>query len=291
MTAPAPELRAVRCSGCGGTVRMVPGKRLPSCLFCGADAADLIPFDPPETVEPPEGAIPFAVSDDEARAAFRTFATSSFWYPSDLRSAKLELRHLLLPAWAWSGAVETHWTGLVSASTRSGKRPVSGHEDVFFEQILVPSSQSLRQAELASLGAYDESALAPFDPATAVEPYELSELTRSVARTRAQQEMERRHRLAIERANGLLKCRASSVVTELAGRPVLVPVFIGAYRYGSRTFRVLVNGQSGQLVGNAPISVWKVIGVILAVIALIGAVALAIGVCGGGAGLLKVLLR
>lgn len=285
------ELRAVRCSGCGGTVRMVPGKRLPSCLFCGADASDLIPFEPPESVEPPEGAIPFVITDDQARASFRTFATSSFWYPSDLRSAKLELRHLLLPAWAWAGAVETHWTGLVSASTRSGKRPVAGHEDVFFEQILVPSSQSLRQAELGSLGGYDESALVPFDPEQTVEPYELSELTRSVARTRAQQEMERRHRVAIERANGLVKCRSSSVVTELQGRPVLVPVFIGAYRYGSRTFRVLVNGQSGQLVGDAPTSVWKVLGVILLVVAIIGGIALAIAVCGGGAGVLRHFLR
>lgn len=290
MTASGAELAAVRCRGCGGTVRMRAGSKMPTCLFCGADASDLVPVPPPEGIEPPMGALPFAVDDGTARGAFVKFATSSWWYPNDLRSARLELKALLLPAWAWSGEVETHWTGLVRASTRSGKAPVSGAEAVRFEQILVPASRTLRLAELAALGPYDERALGGYDPNGDV-PVELSELTRSAARERGQAEMLARHKRAIVADRSLVDgIRASSIATGLDGRPVLVPVWIGAYRYGSRTFRILVNGQSGHLVGEAPRSWRKVVAVAALVIGAIGGVIAAFTVCLGGGGLFAALL-
>ncbi|MEQ1502528.1 MAG: hypothetical protein ABMB14_09860 [Myxococcota bacterium] len=271
------ELSAVRCSQCGGTVRIVPGARMATCLFCDAPAAALVPTVEPEGIEPPIGAIPFAVDEGAARAAFVKFAGSSFWYPNDLRSASLELRRLLLPAWAWSGDVETHWTGLVSAGTRSGKRPVAGAESTHFDQILVPASRTLRRSELTALGRYDESTLGGFDPDRSEVPIELSETTRSAARTEAHAEMLVRHRAAIQGQHTLTTIRASSLATALDGKPVLVPVYIGAYRYGDRTFRVLVNGQTGRLVGDAPFSWWKVAAIALAVVAVLTAVALCVG--------------
>ena len=280
------ELAAVRCTGCGGAVAARPGTPMPVCLFCGAPASDLIPYLPPEGIENPEGAIGFAVSDADARAACSKFARSSFWYPGDLRNATLELRHLLIPAWAWRGEVETHWTGMVKASTRSGKCPVAGAEQHTFEQVLIPASQTLSLAELAALGAYDEGALEPFVGHDDSDPYEVSELTRSAARGAAQAEMARRHRALVVRANGLVACNAASVCVDLSGRPVLVPVFIGAYRYGDGLYRVLVNGQTGALHGSAPTSWWKVAGVALAVVAALGAIALALLVCSGGVAVL-----
>lgn len=269
-------LHAVRCRTCGGAVAAVPGKPLPACLFCGADAADLVAFEP-EGIEPPEGAIPFAVLPGDAQETFAKFASSSFWYPNDLRNAKLELKRLLLPSWAWTGRVETYWTGLVRASTSSGKAPVAGQETADFEQILVPASSALTLAELASLGPYDETALAPWDPAGTDDPYEVSELTRSAARAKGLAEMERRHGSRIAKQNRLVKLKASSIALSFDGRPVLVPVYIGAYRYGDRVFRVLVNGQTGHLRAEAPKSVWKILGVIAAVLLAILLIAMCVG--------------
>lgn len=251
-------LVAVRCTACGGTVRATVG--LPRCLFCGA--AQLVPTDPADDTEPPVGHLAFEIDADAADAGFRTFATSSFWYPSDLRRARIALHRLQLPAWAWSGRIETHWTGLVRApETRSDKRPVSGVDHARFDQILVPASNTLRQTELAALGSYDEGRLRSEVPVQ--DPMELPVLTRAAARTRAQEEMRARHADALRNARSLLEVHASGVASDLSGRPVLVPVWIGAFRYGKRTFRILINGQTGVLVGQAPISVWKVVGVTL----------------------------
>ena len=272
---------AVRCQGCGGTVANKPGEPMPRCLFCGSDAAQLTPFQA-EHIEAPEGFLPFAVTEPEADDAFRTFCEGSFWYPSDLRDSTLTLRPLLLPAWAYSGQLETHWAGLVSASSPSGKRPVSGLDTHAFHQILIPASTSLRLSELVALGSYDESALTGTDGEGLPAPHELSEMTRSAAHARAEAEMERRHGAWIRQQIGAISLNTSSVSQEMTGRPVLLPVWIGAFQYNDKTYRILVNGQSGVLHGDAPISVWRVLGAVLAVGLGLAVTAALVLACAGG---------
>jgi len=284
------ELTAIHCAACGGTVRLAPGKSVPACMFCGADAADLAPAEEPEGIEEPEGALPFQVDEAGAREAFLAFAGSSRWYPNDLSQAKVELRALWFPAWAWSGQVETHWTGLVTSSSASGKRPVSGEETVSVPQVLVPSSSALKRHELNQLGPFAEEHLAPLpdDHDVAIE---LSELTRSMARTQAHAAMCQRHASGISSSNGLTQIKPSSLVTELTGRPVLLPVWIGAYRYRNTPYRILIHGQTGHLVGDAPISIYKVVLAVVVVAAVVGAIGLAIMACMGGGGIVAAILR
>ena len=284
------ELHAVRCKACGGAVVARPETELPECLFCGAPAAQLAP-ESTEDLEPPTGWIGFAVTTTDARSAFQRFAKSSMWYPNDLRRAKLELKPLLLPAWAWSGDLETHWTGLVRAQTRSGKRPLAGAESIHLDQVLVPASQTLTIAELTQLGAYDESALSPYDADSVSDPMELPEMTRSVARQEAQAEMERRHRAKLSSEHSTVELNTASICADLTGAPVLVPVYIGAYRYGKGLYRVLVNGQTGALVGKAPISYWKVALAVIVGLMLVAAIFAAIGSCAGGIALFEAVAR
>ena len=274
------EIQAVQCQSCGGSVAAKPGVRIPKCLFCGADA--LVDIDTPEGIESPVAFLPFVVASDAANEHFATFAGSSFWYPNDLRNAKLELQKLQLPAWAWSGSLESHWTGLAKGRSASGKRPVGGAETLVFTQVLVPASQSLRQAELSALGAYNEEDMTPVSEDGLDAPRELSEVTRSVARQKAQGEMRLRHQRALKKKHSPLSLQLASVVSDLDGKPVLVPVWIGAYRYGDKVYRFLVNGQTGTFIGDAPTSWWKVAGVALAVMAAIGVIFLLFMVCAGG---------
>ena len=47
-------------------------------------------------------------------------------------------------------------------------------------------------------------------------------------------------------------------VEGLTGEPVLLPVWIMAYRYKDQVYRFLVNGQTGQCTGTAPTSYRKI---------------------------------
>lgn len=272
-------IEAVSCTQCGGAVQASPGQPLPACLFCGAPASDLVAFDPPEGLEPPEGVIPFAISAAQAQEAFGGFARSSFWHPRDLREARPELRRLLLPAWHFRARLEAHWAGIEHAPTQSGKRPRSGVSELRGE-VLVPASATLTVAELSALGTFP-GALAPFEPSTADDPFEVSETTRSAARAQAQRLLEDRHRARIASSEGLASVHVASLVHEIEGRPVLVPVYVGTYRYREHPYRVLVNGASGAFHGEAPFAWRKAVGLglgaIFVLMVLLGLVAAVLG--------------
>lgn len=72
------------------------------------------------------------------------------------------------------------------------------------------------------------------------------------------------------------KCRNMRVnvrITNLASRPMLVPVWIMAYRYRDQVFRFIANGQTGKSAGQAPVS-YRKIGVAVAIAAIVAAVIL-----------------
>ena len=65
----------------------------------------------------------------------------------------------------------------------------------------------------------------------------------------------------IAASNGLLSCVASSLIQNEKVLLVVLPVYIGAYRFRDRPWRFVVNAQTGEVVGNAPIDRMKVLGV------------------------------
>ena len=54
---------------------------------------------------------------------------------------------------------------------------------------------------------------------------------------------------------------------------ILVPVWLLTYTYGRKTFQVLVNGYTGRIAGKYPLSVWRVLAVIVAGLIAVGVVA------------------
>lgn len=249
---------------------MEAGRENPRCLFCGRE--ELRPAELPEGVVPPGEYLPFTVDAGRARAAFEHFAKSSIWHPGDLRRAELKLEPAFVAAWAWSSNVETHWAAMVPASTHSGVRPVSGAETRRVSA-LVPASALLTRRELTALGAFDLSQATTFDPAAPPGAHEIGTLTLSAASAEARRVMT--SQVEAELGKAARKLAASHLVTEAEGRPVLVPVWVGAYRWKDRLFRVLVQGQSGRFVGKGPVSALRVLAAvgIAAAVVMLGIVA------------------
>lgn len=44
---------------------------------------------------------------------------------------------------------------------------------------------------------------------------------------------------------------------------ILLPVWLAAYKYRGKTYRFVVNGQTGRVQGERPWSAWKIAGAIL----------------------------
>jgi hypothetical protein len=269
----------LRCQACGGAVVWDAAQLGAACLFCGTVALELVITSEP--VPDPEVVLPVAVSRALAEQRFRAWATKSWFRPPALRTAEVALHLLLLPAWRFHARLETHWAGLRPAATRSGKTPVSGLEQLELTT-MVPASTGLSQAELAALQPFDEGQARPWrgvvdmadtgsgsDVDTIWEP---PALTKRGARSQAHRELADTHRRRIARERGLLSTRVSAVIEDRDVRLMLVPIYIGTFRFRDRPWRFLVNGQTGEVVGKAPLDWRKVFALVvlaLAIVALI----------------------
>jgi hypothetical protein len=248
-------LVTVSCRACGGAVGFPAGEPAPRCLFC--DAPDPVPLPPPEGVEPPAGFLPFRVDEAGARAAFRRYARASVWRPGDLRDVRLSLGPLLLPAWSWSARLETHWMALVPAANPVAQEPRTGVARFAAQGVLLPASATLTRAELAGICPFSPDTLR--EPDAVDVPYELGTLTRTAASAAGFDGLRVLHEAALRAELHPRALRTTSLFSDVHGGPLWLPVYIAAYRYGGRLHRVVINGQTGRLVGTAPVS-WLRVG-------------------------------
>lgn len=259
-------LQALRCSSCGGAIAFPEGKSNPHCLFCGSTAQVQITIS--NTIPTPKQIFGFAISKEDADQEFRKFTTTSFWYPKDIRQAKLELRQVLLPAWVFQGEIESHYAGLVHASSPSKKRPVSGRDRTFLEHVLVPSSKAISITEINTIAPFDTEQATPFDEASLLYPYELGELTARMANIQCKKAMQLVHKNRISQTHSFSSVQLSSVCYDVQGEPALLPIFIGVYRRSetdTKFYRIVINGISGKLIGEAPFDWVKLISIIAVV--------------------------
>jgi hypothetical protein len=273
----------LRCQACGGAVVWDAAQLGAACLFCGTVALELVITSEP--VPTPEVALPVGVSRAIAEQRFRAWATKSWFRPPALRTAEVALHLLMLPAWRFHARLETHWAGLRPAATRSGKTPVAGLEQLELTT-MVPASTGLSQAELEALQPFDEGQARPWrgvvddaegsgSPDEVEVIWEPPALTKRGARSRAHRELAEIHRRRLARERGLSNARVSAVIEDRDVRLMLVPIYIGTFRFRDRPWRFLVNGQTGEVVGKAPLDWRKVLALVVLALAIAGLIVIA----------------
>jgi len=277
------------CDGCGASMSYDASAQNLRCPFCGSEK---LHAQHDAKVLAPEAICPFGTTRDQAQEALKRFMGGSFLRPGDLvqLSRLTRLTQVYVPYWIFSATAHTHWTAdtsQVPAGARASWYPISGDHEQHYENILVGASGALTPAET--------HALCPFDLGQAVSPdqvdlanvvYEPFLVQRKYARPQAIAGFEQMELAACrELVPGSARNVHVAVLLEgLIGRPVLLPIWIMAYQYRDRTYRFLVNGQSGRHTGEAPFSYAKlaaVIGISIAALLLLG---LAMLICGGLAG-------
>jgi hypothetical protein len=259
------------CDGCGASMSYDASAQALRCPFCGSEHLHEV-RDAKSWA--PNRVVPFAVTRDAALAAMRSWLRRGFWRPSDLSDAALvtKMAAVYVPYWVFSARTDSYWTA-DSSQTPPGARgdwyPLSGEHRDEHHGMLIGASSALTPAETAAICPFDLSRSVSRDEVdlehAVFEPFRVP---RKYARPLAQQGFEQLVQQACTRfVPG--RCRNLKVNVRIEGltsEAVILPVWIVAYRYGDRVFRLLLNGQSGKVAGEAPQSWAK----IAAVIALVG---------------------
>lgn len=287
------ERRAVHCNSCGATTSFEPGQVAGKCAFCGS--SKIVEQESQSNLIRPETLIPFQIQKDRASQAFTEWISRGWFRPNDLKhAARLgQIQGAYLPFWTYDAFASSHWTALAGyyyyetetymdrdaqgntvTQTRQVQKvrwvPASGSREDFFDDELVCASTGLSQSLIAGVSPFDLGQLTAYSPAYlagfAAEEYQIDlEAGWAIAQQRMEQAVYARCAGDIP-GDTHSNLQVNSAWSQRTFKHLLLPVWIAAYLYRDRSWRFIVNGQTGKAAGDAPISWWKVALLVLVVL-------------------------
>ncbi len=285
------DLRTASCPSCGAVIEFDGALHAMDCPFC---ASPVVADTGPHRQIKPQAVVPFVLAEREAHSALASWLGALWFAPSSLLAYTRKGRAMTgiyVPFWTFDADTSTRYRGqrgdyyyetrtvTVRVNGKSEQRQeqvrhtrwrsASGTVARSFDDVIIMASVSLPQRLGDELTPWDLTALEPYSPdylaGFRAEGYSIS-LTDGNAMATAK--METVIRQDIARDIGGDEQRIDSIDTNYGSetfKHILLPVWMAAYKYNGKSFRFLVNGQTGEVQGERPYSVWKIGFAVLAV--------------------------
>lgn len=274
------ETRVTKCPNCGAQVEFSQDTHALECPFC---ATPVVTDTGTHRHIKPRGVLPFALDERRAREAMTAWLGKLWFAPNGLQEYARKGRKMdgiYVPYWTFDADTKSAYRGergtvyyVTETVMRDGKpvqqqvakirwTPKSGRVARFFDDVLVLASRSLPGRYTDALEPWDLSALEPYQPhylaGFRAEGYsvELDE-GYDIAREKMNRVIERDVRFDI----GGDQQRIHDIQTQISDvtfKHILLPVWLAAYKYRGKTYRFVVNGQTGRVQGERPWSAWKI---------------------------------
>lgn len=301
------EAREVQCTTCAATVEVAPDRTALRCGYCDQPVV-VIEQDSQRIV--PESVIPFRLDRAAAHAKLRAWLASRWFRPGDLaREANVKnLRSRYVPAWTYDADTDSDWSAMsgyyyyVSESytahengrmvhkTRRVRKtrwvPSWGEHHTFFNDWLIYATRGLPPHLIDDLGRWGLSSLEPYDAKyLAGHESERYAVDLGDGWERARKGMQAEIRRACASKVPGDTHRGLAVTTTyhaMTWKHLLLPLWIIAYRYRGKPYRIVVNGQTGQVDGEAPWSWGKIALLVLAIAAAVTTVYFLVAAYGAG---------
>jgi hypothetical protein len=273
-------VKLLRCQQCSAGLHPAPGHPLARCAFCGStyliEGLALAPDAGPVRW------LPFTQDAAAARAAFARWLSAGFLCPGDLvrSAAASEPAPVLVPLYLGRARAHSNWTAEIvrtrfkkvkvvippvgevktgdNVRMRSDSHFLSGAHDEEYRDVVVVASSGLPEPVILKIAAYDFSRLAPMpEPERLVHAVEEPQLPPPEAAARMRARIEEREGYACARmvpGGQVADVRVNTVLTDLKVELVYAPIYVINYRYGDRSYRALVNGSTGLVDGDWPLS-------------------------------------
>lgn len=286
--------KVIHCNNCGADTVVDGSSAAAECAFCGS--AHIIDQDSGAGIAP-ESLVPFKINKNTALDNFTRWIKKRFFAPGALKKnyRREGIAGVYVPYWTYDADSETNYraeAGTYYYTTekytvkKDGKtetrqrqvrhtrwRPVHGRFARNFDDFLVNASRQVDDKLIRKIEPFDLKELvqyqADFLAGFMAEKYSVG---LKEGWEKAQKEMEKQLRDEITRhinADEVRSLSLNTVFSNIRFKHLLLPVWISAYQFNNKIYKFLVNGQTGKVHGEAPVSFWKVAGLIAAVLAVI----------------------
>jgi hypothetical protein len=283
------ETRVHPCPNCGAQITLGPDQHARECPFC---ASPLVVDTGVHRHIKPAALLPFALSEQEARAAMTDWLGTLWFAPSGLKRFARKGRRLAgvyLPYWTYDAQTRSDYTGqrgtiyyVTDTVMRDGKRVqvqrqkirwrrVSGRVARWFDDVLVLASHALPKKFTDALEPWDLPALEPYAPeflaGFMAEAYTV-DLEQGLEEAREKMDAVIRRDVRFDIGGDRQRIdQLRTQMSDITFKHVLLPVWSAAYKFRGRTYRCVINGRSGKVQGERPYSAIKIaIAVILGLI-------------------------
>jgi len=292
------ETRSFSCNGCNAIITLEPNAAATTCPFCGS--SHVLAQEGSSHVLKPESVLPFEVDQNTAVDKFRTWLGRGWFRPNEVkriaRNADARLQGVYLPFWTFDAQTFSRWqaqagyhyyvteryTVTVNGQRQNRTRQVqktrweqtSGRHDEFFDDVLVYATRSVPEKILERIYPYDTTKLVPYRPqylaGWRAEEYQIGleegwKMGQEIIENRV------RNACAAEVPGDTHRnLRVQTRFQDITFKHALLPVWIASYRYNQKVYNFMVNGETGRVQGEAPISWWKVALAVLITLILLG---------------------
>lgn len=293
------EATLVKCESCGAETTLRPNIVSDECPFCGSA---IVAQAKSRKVIKPRSLLPFHITRQQALEGFQSWLRGLWFAPGALKTyARTESTHfqgIYVPYWTYDcftitfyrGQRGENYTVTRTYTVRVGNRnetrtrhetrtrwySASGVVNDSFDDILISASRSLPRHLEVKLEPWDLENLTPFDEGFLAgykaESYQV-ELPAGFEEAKAVMDAYiRRH---VRRDIGGDKQRIHHMAVEynnITFKHILLPIWISSYRFRDKVYHFLVNARTGEVHGDRPWSFWKILGLILLILTIIGAI-------------------
>jgi DNA-directed RNA polymerase subunit RPC12/RpoP len=289
------EVRTTSCPNCGAQVEIRGATHATECPFC---ATPVVLDTGTHRLIKPQAVLPFVLTEGEARKAMIAWMGSLWFAPGTLLEYARKGRAMTgiyTPFWTFDADTASRYSGqrgeyyyetrtvTVRVNGRTEQRqeqvrhtrwyPASGRVARDFDDVLIMASHSLPPRLGDELTPWDLSKLVPYTPEY-LAGFQAEGYTVPLAdgHAHARDRMADVIRSDVRRAIGGDEQRISAIDTDWRNetfKHILLPVWMAAYKYNGKSYRFVVNGQTGEVQGERPWSIWKIAFAVLLVLALV----------------------
>lgn len=293
------QVQTIQCKDCGATVNVGEGERTTKCAFCSSHQVLQVETD--ANAIRPESLVAFQIDKKTANDRFASWLGDLWFRPNDLKKmAKVqEMGGLYVPFWTFDAHVHSDWTaeagyyyyeteeytsyenGESVTRTRQVQKvrwePAWGRRDDDYDDVLVCASKGLPTKLVDKFSTFNTQQLVPYAPqylaGWRAEAYAIDlQNAHGMGRDKMAKQQEARCARDVpgDTHRGL---SVNNRFSRETFKHVLLPIWIAAYRYNDKPYRFLVNGQTGEVTGEAPYSFWKIFFFTLFCLAVVGVIA------------------
>ena len=265
--------KSLVCKNCGAETIMDSADTAQCCPYCGS--TQVMPVDNDDDVMAPGGVVPFEITKEKAAQLFKSWMSGKLFAPNEAKKSceAKNFSGVYLPYWTYDSQTTSPYEVKLGYNKRDSKgntytvyETYRGIYERFIDDETVYASKKTNNRFIKAASTFDFSKLRKYSPefiaGFLAERYTVGldegwDIAKEQIKVKLHSEIgsmeKKRHH-----ADSVSKVTFNTAYSKVTYKYVLAPIWIANFKFKEKVYNIVVNGQTGKIEGQAPVSPAKV---------------------------------